>query len=32
MGKKKGEKIRDIRVGKIDMLRLLIGFGLYLVL
>lgn len=32
MGKKKGEKTRDTRVGKTDMLRLLIGFGLHLVL
>lgn len=30
--KKKGEKTRDTRVGKTDMLRLLIGFGLHLVL
>lgn len=31
MGKKKGEKTRDTRVGKTDMLKLLIGFGLHLV-
>lgn len=31
-GQKKGEKTRDTRVGKTDMLRLLIGFGLHLVL
>lgn len=32
MGKKKGEKTRDTRVGKTDMLKLLIGFCLHLVL
>lgn len=31
-GQKKGEKTRDTRVGKTDMLKLFIGFGLHLVL